>query len=309
MTSESAENQKLSLKIEGRTKFDRAFFKAFWDEMSDVVAHKPVGLLSYDEVKARLHLSDSHYRGLQDIPLERIVGSVGRYRDFTRNFLPKKPNMADRWSNVYAQINSLEGVPPIDVFQVDDVYFVRDGNHRVSIAREMGLKTIEAYVTEMRTPVDLEPDMTYKQFDAAAAYADFLEYTKLDQNRTQQKQITLSEPEHYHNLIDHIYMVKHVHEHEMGQEMSLEDAACRWYDIAYEPCVELIEKYKVMEHFPKRTEADLYIWIIGHFKRLLEEYEQDTHMVGISDALVEFLASNKMPIPKRLIEEDDDKIS
>ena len=95
-----------------------------------------------------------------------VVG-VGRYRDFTASFLPKNAKMQDRWSRVYAQANSMQGMPPIELYKIDDVYFVRDGNHRVSVARQMGQKSIEAHVTELPTPIDLEPGMSRTELDAA----------------------------------------------------------------------------------------------------------------------------------------------
>lgn len=302
------ENQTRSLQAEGRVIFDRAFFLAFWEEIREQLQHKPVGLLSYDEVKAKLHLSDQTYKGLQEIPLDRIVGSVGRYKDFTRNFLPKNPEMAHRWANVYAHMNNLEGLPAIDVFQVDDVYFVRDGNHRVSIARQTGLETIEAYVTEMHTPIDLEPNMTNKQLDAAAAYGHFLERTRLDVNRPEQQAITLTEPAHYHNLLDHVQMVRQFQSHHQQREIAFGEAACLWYDTVYAPCVELIERYNVIERFPKRTAADLYMWVINHFQKLMNHYGDETEL-KLSDALVEFLGANHIPVPKRLINENDTPIN
>lgn len=303
---EAHENEKTSLKSEGRAKFDKAFFQAFWEEVSEQLSKKPMGLLSFDEVKSRLHLSDQSYKGLMEIPLERIVGSVGRYKDFTRKFLPKNADMIERWSNVYAQVNSLEGVPPIDVFEVDDVYFVRDGNHRVSIARQMGLKTIEAYVTKIYTPIDLEPDMTIREMDAAVEYARFLDKTRLDVSRPKQDPITLTEPGHYHNLIDHIHMIQQVITEKDAEPIGFSEAATHWYDTVYVPCVELIRKYNILEQFPKRTEADLYIWIIGHFQRLMDHY--GTNSVRISEALVNFLGENHIPVPKRLLVEDDDPV-
>jgi len=299
------------LKAAGRAEFDKAHFQAFWEEALELLGNKPVGLLNFDEVKQKLHLTDQTYRGLQDIPLDRIVGSVGRNREFTRQFLPKNAGLAERWSNVYAQINSMAGVPPIDVFQVDEVYFVRDGNHRVSIARQMKLDRIEAYVTELRTPVDLAPEMTHREMAAAEAYASFLEETQLDRTRPRQDPIKLSEPHHYHDLREHIRLVQEVVQARRGDEgvrVTYADAACIWYDTVYSPTIGLIRKYNVLDQFPRRTEADLYIWIIGHFLRIWETYGDDASQLRLSNAMVDFLAENKIPIPKRLITEDDEPL-
>ena len=165
--------------IEGVNKFQGLRGKAFLQEMMGLLRGQSAELLSFEDVRARLRLREESYKGLQDIPLERIVGSVGRHKDFTSAFLPRTNEMRDRWSRVYAKMNSMEGVPPIEVYQVDDVYFVRDGNHRVSVARDMGAGTIQAHVTQLPTSVNLEPGMTLEDLDAAAAYVIFLEETEL----------------------------------------------------------------------------------------------------------------------------------
>ncbi len=299
-----------SLRAAGRAQFDKAQFRAFWEELGQLLLNKPVGLLNFDDVKHKLHLTDQNYRGLREIPIDRIVGSVGRHKEFTRHFLPKHSGLAERWSNVYAQINGMTGVPPIDVFQVDDVYFVRDGNHRVSIARQMNLPTIEAYVTELRTPVDLEPDMSKREFASAEAYAAFLEKTQLDRTRPHQDPITLTHPHHYRDLREHIQMVYDVmRSRRGGDDVPYTEAAARWYDTVYRPCITLIRKYNLLKQFPKRTEADLYIWITGHLRRLWETYGDDDTQLRLSNALVDFLAEHNIPIPKRLINENDDPLT
>jgi hypothetical protein len=106
-----------------------------------------VDLIPFEEVRNRLNLNQRLYRGVQEVELERIRGSVGRYRDFTSTFLPRSRHLRQRWQRVRAGIIS-HGMPPIEVCQVGDDYFVVDGNHRVSIARQEGWKTIEAYVYE-----------------------------------------------------------------------------------------------------------------------------------------------------------------
>src|SRR5690606_38219672 len=137
--------------------------------------------------------------------LDQIKGSVGRYTEFTSNFLPKSNDMRDRWSRVYAKVNSLEGVPAIEVYKIGDVYFVRDGNHRVSVARHIGAKYIQAHVTDLPTSVSVTPDMTLEDLDAKAAYVQFLEETELSRMRPHHQSIELSEPARYSELMGHIY--------------------------------------------------------------------------------------------------------
>jgi len=117
-------------------------------------------LHSYDEVRQQLQAIEKSAEHLEDIPLDAIVGSVGRYHDFTRKFLPKASINQDRWARVMASSQGLSGLPPIDVYRIGEVYFVRDGNHRVSVARQMDSTAIQAYVTNVETKVDLTPDFT-----------------------------------------------------------------------------------------------------------------------------------------------------
>jgi hypothetical protein len=138
--------------------FDDARRQAFIEKVIGHLVHRRVELLSFETVRARLGLLSRRDRGLQEIPLDKIVGSVGKYREFTRSFLPSDKSTKQRWKSVYAAALGTQGLPPIDVYQVGDVYFVNDGNHRVSVARQFGAKTIEAYVTEFLSPVILTVD-------------------------------------------------------------------------------------------------------------------------------------------------------
>lgn len=243
--------------------FSQARLQAFWQEVWALLTGKSIDLLRFEEVKQRLRLTDERYLGLQEIPLDKIVGSVGRYRDFTRTFLPRTNAVRSRWQRLDALARGPEGFPPIEVYKVGDVYFVIDGNHRVSVARQLGAKTIEAYVTELRTPVPIDENTTERDLIQKEAYAEFLRRTRLNVLRPE-AQITLSEPDRYNQLLEHIS----VHQYFMGldqkRDISWEEAVCSWYDNVYMPLVKLIREYEVLQYFPGRTEADLYAWLIKH---------------------------------------------
>lgn len=243
--------------------FSQARMQAFWQEVWALLTGKSIDLLRFEEVKQRLRLTDERYLGLQEIPLDKIVGSVGRYRDFTRTFLPRTNAVRSRWQRLDALARGPEGFPPIEVYKVGDVYFVIDGNHRVSVARQLGAKTIEAYVTELRTPVPIDENTTERDLIQKEAYAEFLRRTRLNVLRPE-AQITLTEPDRYNQLLEHIS----VHQYFMGldqkRDISWEEAVCSWYDNVYMPLVKLIREYEVLQYFPGRTEADLYAWLIKH---------------------------------------------
>jgi uncharacterized ParB-like nuclease family protein len=114
--------------------------------LEDIMARftgRSADLIPFEDVKQKLRVTSTSERGLQEIPLDAIVGSVGRYTDFTRSFLPRKSTDEERWARVQVYMNEA-GFDPIEVYKVGDAYFVFDGNHRVSIARRQGMKTIPA---------------------------------------------------------------------------------------------------------------------------------------------------------------------
>jgi hypothetical protein len=293
---------------EGINVFQGARRKAFWQDMLSLLRGQSTELMSFDDIKARLRLREESYKGLQNVPLEQIVGSVGRYRDFTSSFLPRKSTSPERWSRVYAQVNSMEGTPPIELYKVGDIFFVRDGNHRVSVARQVGAKTIEAHVTELPTSVQLEPGMSPEELDAATAYAAFLEETGFERTRPHHQSLNLSETSRYAEVLGHIYLHQNVLEKAKGRPVTFEEAAADWYDNVYRPAVTLIRKYGILDHYPDRTEGDLYVWMVDHLREVREELGDNANARSFSDALVDFLQERRIPIPKELLVEDDPSV-
>lgn len=228
-------------------------------------------LLSFEQVHELLRSRFEIDRGTQPIELSRIVGSLGRYRDFDRAFLPLEGANSERWKRLDVAMNELRDLPPIDVYQIGDVYFVRDGNHRVSVAKANHIEFIEARVTEIPTMVKLTPEVDVDELIIKTEYAHFLRQTHLDETRPDQR-IELTEPGRYRLLLEHI----EVHRYYLGlqweRELSTEEAAASWYDLVYLPIVEAIEETDILKHFPKRTEADLYFWVAYHRERLKERY-------------------------------------
>jgi len=139
--------------------FALAQHRAFTEKIISFFTRRSGNLLSFAEVKSRLNLQISVDRGLQEIELDDIVGSAGKHREFTRRFLPKTLQNEDRWRRI-DELFYRQGFPPIEVYKVGQVYFVRDGNHRVSVNRTHKVPTIEAYVVEYITPVPVEKSDT-----------------------------------------------------------------------------------------------------------------------------------------------------
>lgn len=278
--------------------YEHATVRAFWQEMIGHLRGKPAQLLSFEDIRARLRLREELYRGLQDIPLDAIVGSVGRYTDFTGTFLPKSVINKDRWSRIYAEVQGTMGLPPIEVYQVGEVYFVRDGNHRVSVALSLGQKSIEAYVTEVDVPFCLNKTVVTKQMDAAEAYMTFLEETGL-RYISRHENMMLSEPTRYNDFIGHINLHGAVLAECSECPVSIEEAAVHWYNNVYLPAVVLIRKHDMLGHMKKRTEADMYLWLVEHLHELERSY--NGLVSDLTPALVSFLSKRKLPVPDELV--------
>ncbi len=243
--------------------FRSAHQRAAIEEVLSRVTGRSNELLSYEEVARKLKLQARSERGRHNIPLNAIVGSVGRYTDFTRTFMPRHNSDEDRWAKVKAAINSDTSMPPIEVYKVSDVYFVLDGNHRVSVARQEGWQTIEAHVIELQSNIALTPDMKPDDLIVKAEYAEFLEETDILSIRPG-IDLSTTIPGQYEFLREHIQ----VHRYYMGldfqRDIPYEEALGHWYDEVYLPMVEIFRERGMLRWFPDRTETDLYLWVSEH---------------------------------------------
>lgn len=225
-------------------------------------------LLAYRELSDKLNITDTYEHGLQEIPLDAIVGSVGRADDFTRDFLPKRDSDAERWANVKAAVLDMKGWPPIDVYKIGDVYFVKDGNHRVSVARRLGNQTISAIVTEIETRLNIEAGDDPNTIISRANYIDFLEKTRLDESRLD-SDLHLTFSDQYETLLGQI---EHYRQRLVAEDpaLSFPEAAAGWYDEVYLPVLRLIRNQGIMHDFQNQTETDMYI-LLSERREELEE--------------------------------------
>lgn len=263
---------------ESLDRYRRSAGKAQVADLLGKITGANTDLVSYDAVANRLRARQQIEMGTRMVPLDEIVGSVGRYRDFTRSFLPRAGISPERWARVDAIMHSLEGYLPIELYKLGRVYFVRDGNHRVSVARANGLTHIEAYVTEIETDVDLTlDDFERDRWIIKIEQAEFLKRTKLDELRPG-NHVALTEPGRYRILLRHIT----VHQYFLGldrerggieEPVEWFEAVASWYDNIYLPVVESIRAQNLLSNFPNRTEADLYLWIAFHREELAKDFE------------------------------------
>lgn len=256
--------------MQDRADFSAARFKAFWRDMLAFLRGQQNELLSYDDIREKLRVGGPIYRGLQTVPVERIVGSVNRYRDFDRAFLPTQSHTADRWQKINRAFYKDVSLPPVLLYQVGDVYFVVDGNHRVSVAREKGQEFIDAEVRECSVRVPVRSDLQPDELEILGEKVMFLERTALDKLRPQ-SEIDTTILGGYERMLEHIA----VHRYFMGlnwrRDIGDEEAVLHWHDSVYTLLVKAIRSAGVLDKFPGKTETDLYLWVIDHQHFLREQ--------------------------------------
>lgn len=264
--------------------FRRARSKAAMQRFWAGIQGRSLDLLPYDEISTKLRAVSQTDRGLQQVPLKDIVGSVSRLQDFDRNFLPLRDDDIYRWAGVKTAMTSPHstGVPPISLYQIGDAYFVLDGNHRVSIAKEMGMETIEAYVTEIKTKVPISSNLTSDELILKTAYVNFLEDTQID-HFLPGVDFSLHLVENYPLLKEHIT----VHQYYMGIEnkrpVSFEEAALHWFDTIYSPVITIIESSGLHHAFRDLTLTDLYLWLLDQQNTLQEDLGIDVRPENVLD--------------------------
>ena len=249
--------------------FKRARKQAAVQQLLVRLTGKSADLLAYDHIRQQLKETGTTEKGLQEVPLKAIVGTVGRQDDFTREFLPKKDSGQERWARVKTAVLDMRGMDPIDVYQIGEAYFVVDGHHRVSVAMQLGTPTISAHVVEVETEVPLALDDDQDMIHCKAHYVDFLEETKLKQWRPD-ADLLLTFCDHYHVLLAQIETHRQRLAEEQGCAISIHEAITEWYDQIYRPVVDIIRQQGVLHDFPERTEADLYLLFVEHRQELVQ---------------------------------------
>ena len=266
--------------------FQRAIRKGFWRKINAWLTGKSNELLPYDEVRKIFPLKGQRYIGLQTVPLENIVGSVGRYRDFDRAFTPKHTRTAGRWISIdKAKYDDIR-LPPVELYKIGEVYFVKDGNHRVSVAREHGQTDMDAYVIEIDIPVKLTPNIQPDELEQKRAYAEFLEQIKITQHHPNAN-LELNLPGEYPRLLEHI----HAHQWFIGMEQEktipFAEAVKSWYDHVYLPLIQTIREQNLPKSFPNHTETDLYLLVSEYSWFIRQAYEENKTLQTASDSFSE----------------------
>jgi hypothetical protein len=257
--------------------FSRARRRAFLRRIGAYLRRDPASnqLLSFDEVKGALGAISQVYLGLREVPVSKIVGSVGRHRDFDRAFLPSKPDLGTRWRRIDEIMHREEELPPVSLYKIGDAYFVKDGNHRVSVARQQGIEMLDAEVIELRSRVPVDSALTARDLLHKLEHRRLLERLPIDRVLPE-IEVEFSDVADYRRLATYIeahgFRVSQLWKRYVSPEEVLRD----WYEYDYCPIAEMIREEHILDSFPDRTELDLYLWIVYHRERLALEARDET---------------------------------
>jgi hypothetical protein len=277
--------------------FSRARRRAFLRRIGAYLRRDPGSnqLLSFEEVKDALGAVSQVYLGMREVPVSKIVGSVGRHRDFDRAFLPSKPALGTRWRRIDEIMHSAEELPPVSLYKIGDAYFVQDGNHRVSVARQQGVEMIDAEVIELRTRVPVDSELTARDLLHKVEHRHLLERLPIDRVLPEIK-VEFSDVADYRRLATYIeahgFRVSQLWKRYVSPEEVLRD----WYEYSYRPIAEMIREERILDAFPDRTELDLYLWIVYHRERLaLETRDEKISPQAAKDDILKSVPRRRRP--------------
>jgi hypothetical protein len=241
------------------TTFGRARRRSAYRRLGAVVSRspRPDGLLPLDEVTKRLRPFARRYVGLRPIPVANVVGTDSRVGDFDRGFLPRRPDIGERWRRVEHAFPD-GGFPPIVVYQLGDAYFVIDGHHRVAIARQRGMEMIDAEVTELQAQWHLPADADIVEIIHAEQERIFLEESGLGEARPGVP-IRFGRPAGYIELLENVQIHGYHLMRGAGRVLPPVEIAGDWYDNVYLPAVEAMRAEGLAEQYRDATEPELFL--------------------------------------------------
>ena len=269
--------------------FSKAMSKAVSLELRDQLLRRSRRLLPFDDIKERLELWYGRDIGIQSVPMDAIIGSQGRYRNFTRHFLPLDENLRTRWKDIEVAVESGKDLPPVELYKVCNAYFVKDGHHRISVAKARKKTAIEAKVFEYTCDLSLDDKTDFEQIAILETYQRFLKETGLKEKRSPQLHLTVLGG--YPILMEHIHRHRFYLKKKRQKEISIKEAALSWHDNIYSPMKDLIHKNGILNKFPHRTETDFYIWISKHKNRLFQDVFEPDEAQSVIDSYIKLFSN------------------
>ncbi len=274
--------------------FLKARRKARVDRVLSTFRWKNPDLLSFYEVTKLIKPESESYKGMQTIPVKNIIGSENRYHDFSSFFAPKNNKLQSRWENIdRARLDDIP-LPPISVYKIGEWYFVRDGNHRVSVARMNGQEFIDAEVVELSSSIPLREGMTLNEIKKEVVEAERESFIKqYNPTYLPMESIVFTTPGSYPEMVNHILVHKYYANEHLDYTMSFEEGAKSWYENVYKPIVDALDKKHLQRSFPGYTESDLYMWVV---RRWDEMKRTDAYATGEAAADEIKKESKKNPV-------------
>lgn len=232
-------------------------------------------ILPFEEVVDALGRTGQVDRGLQVVQLDDIVGTVDRAADFDRGFRPTSQRLRSRWERIAAAQRRGEAMPPVSLYQVGELYFVRDGHHRVSVAKSQGRPDIDAYVTEVTTRLKLGRDMRVSDLPLKDHERLFRERVPL--SAEQRERIQLSDPWDFGWLAEMIEAWGFRMMQERGDFADRREVARTWFEQEYVPVSEMLAQGGLVER--GETEAEAYMRLAGQRYLMLRTHEWSDDIV------------------------------
>jgi hypothetical protein len=244
---------------------------ATWLRRADDVDH----ILPFEEVVRALGRVGERRLGLEVIPLDSIVGTVDRSREFDRSFRPTSPRVRERWERINLAQRRGETMPPIDVYRIGELHFVKDGHHRVSVAQAFGHRDISAYVTEVLTQVGADRQIRLRDLPLKSHQRLFFERVPLtDEER---RRIHLSDEWRYAALAEAVEAWGFRASQARGQELSRREVAESWLRDEYEPVIEMLREAELIPKGTSETEAYMKVAALRYL--LLRTHEWDDAVI------------------------------
>jgi hypothetical protein len=279
----------MSLFSQTNEDFEKAKTRGRIQSLLSTLAWKNSDLLSFYAVTELIKPRNETYRGMKTIPVDQIIGSEGRYQDFSLAFYPKKELLRSRWRSIDGAVKQYVTLPPISVYKLDQWYFVRDGNHRVSVAKAQGVEFIDAEVVELDSQIPLEPGLTMRQLRRRVIYYERKQFlTQYDPTYLPMGEITFTSPGSYPEMVNHILVHKYFLNEGKSEVLTFKEGAISWYANVYAPIIEEVRLQRLLTAFPGNTEADLYMWIVRHWDNL--KHMSGSHEVSIKSATSDYKA-------------------
>lgn len=287
--------------------FLRALKKAKLQTLLSRLQMERTELLSFYDIKELIKPKNQSYRGIKAIPVDKIIGSEGRYRDFNKEFFPKKSMLGGRWTSIDKAYLDMVDLPAISVYKIGDAYFVRDGNHRVSVAKTLKVEFIDADIVELDAEIELKPGMTDRQLREMVIKYERTRVIEMSgiNGIIDMDSIFFTAPGRYTEMLHHINVHKYFINQSQKKEISFDSAVKSWYKNVYCPIADAVKTQKLLSKFPGRTSGDLYMWIVKHWNRLKGKTGQD---VLPADASKDYAEKYGLPPTKRLVERVKNKL-